>query len=210
MAGPPVVGTTAWSGVAQCVYRHSTRVRVQAVRIISEGRSDSAASAPLKRAPTADADDSDDTLLCRVCQSAAAKHDVFGEMLLCDWPLGGGLGTCDAGYHLKCLPTPLDAVPAGEFFCPMHRANVGTVDPAAVDSGQRVLDEKAKARREHTKKTSSVDRPVQAGASNSDGPVQRPAKVARSSRETSRPVGADRSDVVKQNTRAHAGANEHD
>jgi hypothetical protein len=83
---------------------------------------------------TADADDDDavDDTLCRVCHSAAATHEVFGEMLLCDWLTADGT-ECDAGYHLKCLPTPLDAVPSGPFYCPMHRGDaVGDADGDAV------------------------------------------------------------------------------
>ena len=42
---------------------------------------------------------------CQLCQSLGQE----ASMLLCD--------CCDQGWHLACLPEPLSAVPAGDWFC---------------------------------------------------------------------------------------------
>jgi hypothetical protein len=62
--------------------------------------------------------DGDEGTLCQKCLSGAAIHAKFGKMLLCDKVMADG--KCNAGFHLKCLPTPLSAVPTGSFLCPMH------------------------------------------------------------------------------------------
>ena len=55
-----------------------------------------------------DSDDSDAMAACTVCGST---EDAPGsnDILLCD--------ACDAGYHLRCLQPPLEAVPEGDWFC---------------------------------------------------------------------------------------------
>ena len=47
------------------------------------------------------------------CEACGWGEDSFGnEILLCDTP------ECGRAYHLKCLPQPLAAIPAGDWFCP--------------------------------------------------------------------------------------------
>ena len=45
------------------------------------------------------------------------KPAVRRQLLLCD--------SCDAPYHLSCLPEPLTAVPAGGWICPCCVAGIG-------------------------------------------------------------------------------------
>lgn len=45
---------------------------------------------------------------CEVCSSPTSLTQ--NPILLCDF--------CDTGWHIKCLHTPLDAVPAGNWMCP--------------------------------------------------------------------------------------------
>ena len=45
---------------------------------------------------------------CEVCSSVLSTTQ--NPVLLCD--------VCDAGWHIKCLPTPLDTVPEGDWMCP--------------------------------------------------------------------------------------------
>jgi hypothetical protein len=45
---------------------------------------------------------------CEVCSSVLSTTQ--NPVLLCDY--------CDAGWHIKCLPTTLHAVPAGNWMCP--------------------------------------------------------------------------------------------
>lgn len=52
-------------------------------------------------------DDEDDSQVCEVCGSA----DDSEKLLLCDTE------GCDTAWHLDCLSVPLDAVPAGDWFC---------------------------------------------------------------------------------------------
>ena len=63
-----------------------------------------------------DSDDSDAMAACTVCGST---EDAPGsnDILLCD--------ACDAGYHMRCLQPPLEAVPEGDWFCPRCAAAIG-------------------------------------------------------------------------------------
>jgi len=45
---------------------------------------------------------------CDECSGLVSTRD--NPIVLCDG--------CDAGWHLKCLPTPLDSVPEGDWLCP--------------------------------------------------------------------------------------------
>ena len=45
---------------------------------------------------------------CAVCDSAEDEPGC-NDILLCD--------ACDAGYHMRCLQPPLEAVPSGDWFC---------------------------------------------------------------------------------------------
>eukprot|EP00029_Vermamoeba_vermiformis_P011993 TRINITY_DN6800_c0_g1_i1.p1 TRINITY_DN6800_c0_g1~~TRINITY_DN6800_c0_g1_i1.p1 ORF type:complete len:1355 (+),score=587.22 TRINITY_DN6800_c0_g1_i1:74-4138(+) len=54
---------------------------------------------------------------CELCSSASDDD----KMLLCDG--------CDRGYHMYCLPTPLTAVPEGDWFCPSCAQSRGLVAP---------------------------------------------------------------------------------
>ena len=49
-------------------------------------------------------------LLCELC--GGGHHE--NQIILCD--------RCDRGCHLFCLTPPLDAVPEGEWVCPLCRA----------------------------------------------------------------------------------------
>jgi hypothetical protein len=49
---------------------------------------------------------------CGKCGERDAIHPVHGAMLLCDSP------GCLRGFHLKCLPQPLDNAPATHWACP--------------------------------------------------------------------------------------------
>ena len=49
-------------------------------------------------------------LLCELC--GGGHHE--NQIILCD--------RCDRGCHLFCLMPPLDAVPEGEWVCPLCRA----------------------------------------------------------------------------------------
>ena len=50
----------------------------------------------------------EDDKLCTQCR----RGDDAASMLLCDGP------GCGAGYHMQCLPTPLAAIPEGDWLCP--------------------------------------------------------------------------------------------
>lgn len=47
-------------------------------------------------------------VLCEVCMSP--KSLTQNPIVLCDM--------CDTGWHIKCLPAPLAAVPEGDWMCP--------------------------------------------------------------------------------------------
>jgi hypothetical protein len=50
------------------------------------------------------------------CDECGQYHDKLGnEILLCDTP------GCELGFHMLCLPTPVAAVPKGDWFCPRCR-----------------------------------------------------------------------------------------
>ena len=65
------------------------------------------------------------------------------EMLLCDTPKGKG--TCDKGYHMKCLEPKPAAVPEGDWQCPQCRdslaATGGAEDTVAQQSRVRFLED---------------------------------------------------------------------
>ena len=66
-------------------------------------------------APTGDNGDSggdDDDAPCHRC--GATWWEPGNEMLLCDRK------GCTAAWHLKCCDPPLDTIPRGDWFCPLH------------------------------------------------------------------------------------------
>ncbi len=62
---------------------------------------------------------------CELCDSASDDD----KMLLCDG--------CDGGYHMYCLPTPLTAVPEGDWFCPSCAQSRGLVAPSSTNTASR-------------------------------------------------------------------------
>jgi hypothetical protein len=52
-----------------------------------------------------------------MCERCGGFQSTKGDqMLLCDAPKGEG--TCDKGYHMKCLRPALSTVPKGDWHCP--------------------------------------------------------------------------------------------
>ena len=49
-----------------------------------------------------------DGLPCELCGSPCEETD--NQILLCD--------SCDKGYHQYCLPSPIEVIPTGPWFCP--------------------------------------------------------------------------------------------
>ena len=50
------------------------------------------------------------TEVCAYMLMYISACHVYRKMLLCD--------TCDAGWHMFCLPAPLSEIPDAEWFCP--------------------------------------------------------------------------------------------
>ena len=63
-----------------------------------------------------DSDSSEEVTACTVCGSAEDEPGR-NDILLCD--------ACDAGYHMRCLQPPLEAVPPGDWFCTQCAARGG-------------------------------------------------------------------------------------
>ena len=63
-----------------------------------------------------DSDSSEEVTACTVCGSAEDEPGR-NDILLCD--------ACDAGYHMRCLQPPLEAVPPGDWFCAQCAARGG-------------------------------------------------------------------------------------
>lgn len=71
------------------------------------------AEALLEDAPSEQADDSDSDADDTPCEHCGGRESTDEHlMLLCD------RDGCDAGWHMACLPEPLDELPVGEWFCP--------------------------------------------------------------------------------------------
>jgi site-specific DNA-cytosine methylase len=74
--------------------------------------------------------------VCEVCSSPTATQS--NPMLLCD--------ICDAGWHIKCLPQPLSAVPAGNWLCPRCAQAGSTSADLAASIAQRRARQQASGR----------------------------------------------------------------
>ena len=64
-----------------------------------------------------------DGLCCACCDLPHDTHPIYGELILCD-------GTCDRGWHTRCLSPPLSCVPPGEWLCTECKSNVHSNLPA--------------------------------------------------------------------------------
>lgn len=67
---------------------------------------------------------------CQVCgDNSDEASEKRGDLLECE--------KCDLGYHLKCLDPPLDAVPEGEWHCPVCKdqglREIGYPEPSKAD-----------------------------------------------------------------------------
>ena len=64
-----------------------------------------------RTSPSRCSDDDAEAVEATVCATCGSAEDEPGsnDILLCD--------ACDAGYHMRCLQPPLEAVPEGDWFC---------------------------------------------------------------------------------------------
>jgi len=71
------------------------------------------------------------------CATCGSTEDAPGsnDILLCD--------ACDAGYHMRCLQPPLEAVPEGDWFCPRCARDVAWRAGAARRAAHRRADGRA-------------------------------------------------------------------
>ena len=76
------------------------------------------------------------------CASCGSIEDEPGsnDILLCD--------ACDTGYHMHCLVPPLEAVPAGDWFCARCERGVAWRAGAARRAGRCGAEEGGKAAEE--------------------------------------------------------------
>ena len=61
--------------------------------------------------PLRSTEDEAEAVEATACATCGSTEDAPGsnDILLCD--------ACDAGYHMRCLQPPLEAVPEGDWFC---------------------------------------------------------------------------------------------
>ena len=64
---------------------------------------------------------------CNHCSSKNAESEALGAIMLCDY--AGDRALRNNAYHMRCLPQPLDEVPAGGFICHKHQK------PSAAQAG---------------------------------------------------------------------------
>jgi hypothetical protein len=105
---------SAWGAQLQQMTRRHAHVSPWRIAIDlwqSRGLPDRTASAPRDEAgPSGGAATAAGCVACELDAVDDEEHSADGLLLLCD--------RCDDPWHLRCLPTPLSAVPHGEWFCP--------------------------------------------------------------------------------------------
>jgi len=105
-AKPPSVGSASKRTDMQVAATPTKRQRYVAARSTSPLRS--AATNEDAAEAEGGGSDANEAAVCAACGSAEDEPGS-NDILLCD--------ACDAGYHMRCLQPPLEAVPPGDWFC---------------------------------------------------------------------------------------------